>query len=64
MGDQVGQNGRSTDSGASNRGENFDDKWNRWFGVPPYSNFQHDNYAGTAFTIVVLFSFVVATSDI
>lgn len=54
MGNQVGQGGQYTDSGASNRGVNFDDKWNRWFGVPPYSNFQHDNYAGTSFTAVVI----------
>lgn len=24
---------------------NSDDKWTRWFGIPPYSNFQKDNYA-------------------
>ena len=41
----VAAGGSYSDTGASNRGENFDDKWNRWFGVPPYSNFQHDNYA-------------------
>ena len=33
------------DTGASNRGGAHDDKWSRWFGVPPYSNFQRDNYA-------------------
>lgn len=32
-------------TGASNRNPNMGDKWSRWFGVPPYSNFQRDNYA-------------------
>ena len=40
IGENLTEQGKWSTSGSSHRGGEMDDKWSRWFGVPPYTNFQ------------------------
>ena len=56
LGQNLGQGAFETSSDPVRGG---DDKWARWFGTPPYSSFQRDNYSDLVriFYMIDFFSF-------